>query len=225
MRRSHLAVLVCVSLAASALLLIVAVVNEERPLEVGPGEVDDLELGTLVAVEGVIADGGPKDLDGSALVTLVGPGGASVKVFLAFPPDDLGPGDTVRVEGTVQLYKGSVEVLVQNRKDLRVLSKEARPRVALADLVGEPWRYATVEPRTCVTVACAPVAAGPGDGWWCVVRGPAGGPAVAVFLGPGLDVSALTEGDRLELSVRVRHDAAIGLVYLEVLGWVASRGT
>jgi len=223
MERNHLVLLACASLAASSLLLIAAVVNQERPLEVAPGKVDGVEVGTLVAVEGVVAEGGIRRLDGCALVTLVGAGGGSARAFLAFDPDDLGPGDTVRVVGTVQLYKGSVEVLVPSEGELEVISKEPRPWASLEELVGEPWRYRTVQPRTCVTVASTPVPAGPEGGSWCVVRSGDAGPSVAAFLPGGMDAAGWEEGARLELCVRVRHDADRGLVYLEVVGWTGTR--
>jgi hypothetical protein len=224
MRRNHLVMLVCVSLAAPSILIIAAVVHQERPLEVAPGEVDGIEPGTLVSMEGVIVEGGIRDLDGSAIVTLVGAGGGSARAFLAFDPMDLGEGDTVRLVGTVQLYKGSVEVLVSSEEDISVLSRELRPRASLADLVGEPWRYASLEPRTCVTVACSPFPAGPEGDRWSVVRASATGPSVAVLIPEGMDAGGWAVGERLELTVRVRHDGGLGLVYLEVLGWTALGG-
>jgi len=221
MRRNHLVVLVCMSLAVPSLLIIAAVVHQGHPLTVAPGEVDGIAPGTLVAVEGVIAEGGIRVLEGSAIVTLVGSDGRSARAFLAFDPGDLGEGDTVRVVGTVQLYKGLVEVLVGSEGDLTVVSREQRPMAALADLVGEPWRYASVEPRTCVTVARSPVPAGPEGGLWSVVRAFPTGLSVAVLIPEGMDAGGWTVGERLELTVRVRHDIALGLVYLEVLGWTA----
>jgi len=221
MRKNLLVMLVCVSLAVPSLVLMAAVVHQQRPLEVAPDEVDSIEPGTLVSVEGVVAQGGIRRLDGRAVVTLLGPGGGSAKAFLEFDPDGLGEGDTVRVVGTVQLYKGSAEVVVASVPDLVVLSRERWPRATLADLVGEPWRYASVEPRTCVTVACGPVPAGADGGWWSVVRGSAAGPPVAVLIPDGMDAGAWKAGARLELTVRVRRDGELGLVYLEALGWTA----
>ncbi len=221
MRKNHLVMLVCVSLAAPSLMLMAAVVHQQRPLEVSPGEVGGVKAGTLVSVEGVVAHGGIRELDGCAVVTLLGAGGGSTDAFLAFEPDDLGEGDTARVVGTVQLYKGSAEVVVASDSDLVVLCKERRPRATLADIVGEPWRYASVEPRTCVTVACGPVPAGAEGGWWSVVRASGTGPPAAVLIPAGMDAGAWRVGTRLELTVRVRHDGELGLVYLEALGWTA----
>jgi hypothetical protein len=221
MERNSIIAIVCVSLATASLLVLASFAADPEPLEADPADVGHLAVGTLVAVEGRIDDGGAQDVGGATVLRLLGDDGGSVQVFIGSPTGALRAGDTVRVVGTVALYKGVPEVVAGSAADVVVVSRDRRPRVPLEDVIGEPWAYADVEPRVEVTVVTPPVARADGNGSWCVASGSPAGPCVAMLVPTCDEPGQWTVGARLEVACLVRYDAARGVVYLEPTEWWA----
>jgi hypothetical protein len=193
--------------------------GRETPLEVRPGEVADVEVGTLVTVAGVVTD--VRSLGGgyTSLSLEDGPGG-EVEVFLAFDPGTIQVGDGLQVTGRVTVYHGEVEVMVEDDHDLRVLSRSRSPETSLARIVREPWLFEDSEPRVRVSVVTPPVADLNGEDLWCLLTDPEQpkGPCGLALLGPDIATGTWEAGVELDLRVAVRYDASSGFVYLEVLG-------
>jgi len=190
----------------------------ESPARVDIGDLDDVDVGRLVVVEGTV-EGTPVDA-GDVSVVLLGDGtGRTVPLFLAFPSDAISPGTRLRVTGRVDIYKGVIELVVKDKQDVIVLSRPRSPHVDLDDLLYEPWGFDGMEPVVRVTILTDPMADLNGEDWWCLVTGHATGDmrGALVLFGPHLDVQDKKAGDELELRVAVRYDASSGFVYLEVL--------
>jgi hypothetical protein len=221
MERNRTIALCCVSIATTFFILIASLVADPVPLEADPADIERLEVGTLVAVEGRIDEDGIKDLGGAAVFRLLGEGGDAVQVFLGSPPGDLRPGDGVRLVGTVSLYKGLPEIVVRSTADIVVVSRDPRPRVPLEHVLADPWAYSDVEPIVEVVVETPPVSRADGNGSWCVVSGSPVGPFVAMLVPPGSEPGTWAVGTRLDVACLIRYDTARGVVYLEPTEWWA----
>jgi len=224
MQRKRLVALACLTVCVPSVLLIASIVVETGPVTVDPGGVAGLDIGSTVSVEGRVGDEGVKMLGGSATCRLLGPDSGWVRLFLRFLPVGLGPGDRVRVVGTVQLYQGASEVVVDRPMDLEVLARNPHPPASLQDVAACPWRFEGLEPVLSGTVARAPVAIPSTGGWWALMGdGPDDGTGVVVVvvLPEGSDIMAWGTGKSLELVGCVRYDARLGLFYVEALEWAA----
>ena len=210
-------VLVCACMAVVGTMFLAAWMDREEPSRVNIGSLDRVEVGTLVVLEGTLVDcqeAGPR----STLLDLGDDDGRSVDVFCAFPCQGLSPGVRISVTGRVSLYEGDLELVVEDREDLRVLRRPSSPPLDLGDLLREPWAYEGMEPRVSVVVLTGPVVDQNGEDRWCLV-GDVGieGTAALVLLGSWYQGDPWDEGDELDLRVVVRYDARSGFVYLEVL--------
>jgi hypothetical protein len=224
MQRKKLVALACLTVCIPSVVLIAALVGETEPLTVDPAGVAGVGIGSVVSVEGYVADEGVKVLGGSATCRIVGPDGGWVRLFLRFLPDGLGAGDRIRVVGTVGLYQGAVEVAVDRSSALQVLARNPHPPASLRDVVADPWRFDGLEPRLRGTVTRAPVAMPSTGGWWSVIGDGSddGEGAVAVVVLPeAADLAAWRLGASVELVGRVRYDGCRGLFYVEALEWAA----
>ncbi len=217
MDKRRLVLIICVSLAIAGTLTLMAILARETPSVVGPRDLEHLEPGTLVTVEGTVATEPLHGGDFTLLALEDGTGG-TVPVFFSFPTGPLHQGTKLRVTGRVEVYKGRHEVVVTSEKDVVVLGRAASPEVDLVGLTMEPWRFEGVEPRVRVTLLIAPMADLNGEDWWCLVGEPSGndGSGVLVLLCPPVDVEGWEVGDELYLKVVVRYDGSSGFVYLEV---------
>ena len=224
MVRRRLVALACLTVCIPSFVLIASMVVEEEPVTVDPGGVAGLEVGSIVSVEGRVGDEGVKELGGSATFRLLDPDGGWARLFLRFLPEGLGAGDRVRVVGTVQLYQGASEVVVDRPTALEVLARNPHPRASLQEVAADPWGYEGVEPLLSGTVARDPVAMPSTGGWWAIMgdgSDDGAGPVVVVVLPAEADLSAWRAGTSLELVGHVRYDASLGLFYVEALEWDA----
>ena len=208
----------CTCIAVVGTLALAAWMAWETPLRVSPGELADVDVGTLVTMDGTLV-GTPMHGGDHTLLRLEDGEGGTAPVFLSFPTGPLHPGTELRVTGRVAIYKGEAEVVVDREDDLVILSKAVSPEVDLVDLIKEPWRFEGMEPRLRVTVMTHPVADLNGEDMWCLVAEPSPvvGSSALALIGPGIDVETWNEGDERDLKVMVQYDASSGFVYLEVL--------
>jgi hypothetical protein len=224
MERKRLIALACLTVCVPSVVLIASLVLEREPVTVEPGGVAGLDVGSIVSIEGVVGDDGVKPLGGSATCRLVGPDGGWVHLFLRFAPAALGAGDRIKVMGTVQLYQGASEVVVDRPTSLEVVARNPHPPASLQEVVADPWGFDGLEPVLSGTVTRAPVAMPSTGGWWAVMGDGSDdgtGPVVVVVLPAESDLTAWRAGTSLELVGRVRYDASLGLFYVEALEWDA----
>ena len=224
MERKRLFALACLTVCVPSVMAIASLVLETEPVTVDPGGVAGLDVGSIVSVEGRVGDDGVKPLGGSATCQLLGPDGGRARLFLRFLPAGLGPGDRVRVEGTVQLYQGASEVVVDRPTDLEVLARNPHPPASLRDVAADPWGFDGLEPLLSGTVARAPVAIPSTGGWWAVMgdgRGDGTWAVVVVVLPEDSDLATWRVGTSLEVLGLVRYDASLGMFYVEALAWDA----
>lgn len=217
MDRRRLVLCTCICLAIAGTLTLWAISTKETPLRVGPGDLEDVEPGTLVTVEGTVA-GEPLHGGDFTVLELEDGVGGRAPVLLSFPTGPLPPGTELRITGHVALYKGRHEVVVYSDEHLVVLGRADSPEVDLMDLTMEPWRFQGMEPRVRVALLIAPTADLNGEDWWCLVADPSGndGSGVLVLVRPPVDVEGWEVGDERYLKVVVRYDGSSGFVYLEV---------
>jgi hypothetical protein len=218
----NLIILLCVCIAVLGTLGLVAWIGREVPVEATPGQVPNLDVGTLVIVEGYVAAPGPSGSGGVTIFHLDDGMGATVRVFVTSRITVLSVGDWVRVRGRVALYEGRVEVHVEGEDDLSVLVRSRSPWAELHVLVMEPWRFDGTEPRVHAVVAVAPMADLGGSTWWCLLSDPGDpdGPGVLARIDPNAPFVHWEVGAEVDLRVALRYDASRGFVYLEVLGQV-----
>ena len=218
MDKRRLVLIMCTSLAIASTLTLIAILARETPSVVGPGDLEHVEPGTLVTVEGTVA---AEPLHGGdfTLLALKDGAGGTAPVFLSFPTSPLHQGTKLRVTGRVEVYKGRHEVVVTSEEDVVVLGRAASPEIDLVGLTMEPWRFEGMEPRVRVTLLIAPMADLNGEDWWCLVGDPSGngGTGVLSLVRPPVDVEGWEVGDELNLKVVVRYDGSSGFVYLEVM--------
>lgn len=221
MERRKVIAMCSASLTTASILVILSLMAQPEVLEVEPGDVEHVEVGTLIVVEGLVGPDGVRDLGTASAFRVVGDDGGSAQVFAGFRMRDLHPGDRVRLTGTVALYKGAREIVVGSAADIELVARDPRPRVALEDLLSDPWAYAGVEPRVEVVVASPPVATAGGNCSWCMVAAGPAGPTAAMLVPREVELDRWTVGARLEVACLVRYDAARGVVWLEPTGWRA----
>lgn len=219
MRNRMVFVPALLGLAIAGILLLVSASNDEEALEVSPVEVHDLPEGTPVAVTGVVSQEGVRDLGGFSSLRLEDGRRGDLPVFMTFPPPGVDAGDLVRAVGTVAVYKGSIEVMVEDARDIEVLRRCPCPRASLTDILEDPMAFDGREPIVHVLVLTSPAGDGTGSGWWFGVAAPSQPEGVRAIARSGahLDPSTVEPGGELELRVDVRYDPSTGLVYLEVL--------
>lgn len=212
----HIIVVLFACLAVVGTVALAAWISRESPEMVPIDGLDRVELGTLVMVEGTLEGTwcpGPE----TAVLTLSDGDGGSVEAFCGFSCDDIGKGARVRVTGRVSLYRGDVELVVEDREDVVVLGRVRSPLVGVEELVGEPWAYEGMEPQVRAVVLTDPVADLNGEDWWCLVgETSSDGAGVLALVGPGLEAGTWRSGDQMDLRVVVRYDGSSGFVYLEV---------
>ena len=208
----------CICIAVAGTLALAAWMAWEAPLRVSPGELAEVDVGTLVTMDGTLV-GSPMHGGDHTLLRLEDGEGGTAPVFLSFPTGPLNPGTELRVTGRVAIYKGEAEVVVDREDDLVILSRAVSPDVDLADLLREPWRFEGMEPRLRVTVMTHPVADLNGEDMWCLLAEPSNmdGAIALALIGPAIDVETWKAGDERHLKVMVGYDASSGFVYLEVL--------
>ena len=224
MERKRLIALACLTVCIPSVVLIAALVLDREPVAVDPSGVAGLDIGSTVSVEGRVGDEGVRSLVGSATCRLVGPDGAWVRLFLRFDPVGVGAGDRIRAVGTVQLYQGASEVVVDRPAALEVLSRNPHPPASLMDVAADPWSLAGLEPILSGTVTRAPVAMPSTGGWWAVIGdGGDDGAAIelVVVLPEDSDLSVWMVGTSIDLVGRVHYDDGRGLFYVEALEWEA----
>ncbi len=198
-------------------MALAAWVLREVPEVVPIGNLDQVEVGALVTVRGTVERVGGSGSD-VTVITLSDGDGSEVDAFCGFPCDAVLPGARVQATGRVSVYRGRLEVVVEEGEDLVVLGSVRSPMVDVEDLVREPWAFEGMEPRVRVMVLVDPVVDLNGEDWWCLVGDDASDGAGALALvGPGIGVETWTYGDRLDLRVVVRYDGSSGFIYLEVL--------
>jgi hypothetical protein len=222
MERRTLLVICCLAIAIPGTLLLVSMVREPEPIEVGPGELEGLAHGTHVAVTGLIGPDGVWEGHGFAAAELVGEDGSDVQVFFTFVPEGLRPGDEVRLVGELAMHDGSAEVRIVSRDCVQVLIANPSPPMELARVLESPWSIGDLEPEVTVRVLQGPQATASGV-WWCVVAGVGKDETcveVAVLLPPGARLEDWYQGCQLELRASVGYDASRGLVYLEAVSWI-----
>jgi hypothetical protein len=213
----HLVIVVCACIAVACTLALAAWMTREVPMQVAIGELEGVEVGTLVTVEGEL-EGVRAAGKGSTVLTIADGSGASVDAFCSFDRSELLSGTHLSVTGRLSLYKGELELVVDDVDDVSVRGGVRHPMVDLADLVEEPWGYEGMEPTVRVSVMVGPLADLNGEDWWCLVGDVEGGAAGALVLaGPRVPMSLWEVGDELDLRVVVRYDGRSGFVYLEVL--------
>jgi hypothetical protein len=213
----HLVIVVCACLAVVCTLALAAWISREVPTRVEIGELEGTEVGTLVTVEGRL-EGVREAGKGATVLTLEDGSGATVEVFCAFECSDLLPGTILVVTGRLSLYKGDLELVIEEKDGVSVRGGAKNPMVDLADLVEEPWGYEGMEPVVRVKVMVEPVADLNGEDWWCLVgEGADGGAGALALAGPGVRMRLWEPGDELDLRVLVRYDGSSGFVYLEVV--------
>lgn len=218
MVKRYLMKVTCTCIAVVGTLALAAWMAWETPMRVSPGELAEVDVGTLVTMDGTLV-GSPMHGGDHTLLRLEDGEGGTAPVFLSFPTGPLHPGTELRVTGRVAIYKGEAEVVVDREDDLVILSKAVSPEVDLVDLIKEPWRFEGMEPRLRVTVMTHPVADLNGEDMWCLVAEPSPvvGSSALALIGPGIDVETWKAGDERDLKVMVQYDASSGFVYLEVL--------
>lgn len=204
-------------LAVAGTLALAAWCAWEPPARVGIGDVEGMEVGRLVTLEGTVVSS-PVSGGEVSVVVLGDDAGNEVPLFMTFPSDPVPVGSRMRATGRVAIHEGVTEVVVSEREDVRVLSRPSSPQADLAELLEGPWAFDGMRPTVSVTLLLDPVADLNGEDWWSLVSGPhpVGGPSALVLFGPGLGVEDLTSGDELDLRVAVRYDPSSGFVYLEV---------
>jgi hypothetical protein len=205
-------------LAVAGTLALAAWCAWEPPDRVDIRELEGMEVGRLVTVEGTVVS--TPVTGGEVSVVVLGDGtGGTVPLFMTFPSDTVPVGSRLRATGRVAIHDGVTEVVVSGRDDLRILSRPSSPQVDLVELMEGPWAFDGMRPTVSVTLLVDPVADLNGEDWWSLVVGPepVGGPSALVLFGPGTTVDGLRSGDQLDLRVAVRYDATSGFVYLEVL--------
>ncbi len=205
-------------LAVAGTLSLAAWCAWEPPDRVGIRELEGMEVGRLVTVEGTVES--TPVVGGEVSVVVLGDGrGSTVPLFMTFPSDAVPVGSRLRATGRVAIHEGVTEVVVSGREDLRILSLPSSPQVDLVELLEGPWAFDGMRPTVSVTLMLDPVADLNGEDWWSLVAGPrtADGPSALVLFGPGSMVEGLRTGDQLDMRVAVRYDPSSGFVYLEVL--------
>jgi hypothetical protein len=213
----HILVLTCACLAIVSTMVLAVWMSRDDPQMVPIGSLDQVELGTLVTVEGNVSELRHSP-EGVSVLTLSDGLGEEVEAFCRFPCEGVGPGSRVRVTGKISLYRGDLELVVEEREDLIVLGTASNPMVEVEDLAREPWAYEGMEPRVRVVVLAEPVADSNGEDWWCLVGdGPSDGVGVLALAGQYHGVDEWDPGDAMDLRVTLRYDATSGFVYLEVL--------
>jgi hypothetical protein len=218
-----LAALLCACMTIAATLYLSATLEDEAPREATPGGVSALEVGTAVVVEGRLGEVETLGEGTLGRCILTGPGGDTVRLFLEFPPPPFDEGDLVRVLGEVAVYRGALEVVVDNVRDIELMERAKHPRIPLAIIIHEPQLLEGVEPVVHVRVAWGPVPDARGEGHWYVVEDVEGAvegtkSSCVAFVGPGLEGIGLGCGMVVDLLAAVRYDPWTGVYYLEVLG-------
>lgn len=217
MVEKHLILVVCACIALVGTLALAAWIHREEPVRVNICDLEDVEVGTLVTVEGTLEEVRHVD-PATAILEVRDTKGSSVTVFCPFPCQGAMSGSRAVVTGRLTLYKGELEIVVEEREDLTVTGGTRSPPVDVADLAREPWAYEGMEPRVSVVLLTGPVADHNGEDWWCLVGRPSSEDVgVLALMGPGFNVGAWEQGDELDLRVTVRYDSSAGFVYLEVL--------
>jgi hypothetical protein len=214
----QIVVLICACMAVIGTFALAVWLDRETPHLVDIGDLDGVQVGTLVRVEGTV-DGTPVEGPYVSVVRLVDATGNATSLFMSFPFEAIPPGTRVSATGRVAVYQGKVEVVVEGPEDIVVLSRPRSPVMDLDDLVGEPWGFDGLEPKVRVTLLTTPLQDLNGEDRWCLVGKPSSGngQGVLVLIGPHVEVGTLKVGDEVDLRVAVRYDASSGFVYLEVL--------
>ncbi len=217
MVEKQLILVVCACIALVGTMAMAAWIHREEPVRVTIDDLEDVEVGTLVTVEGTLEE--VRQVDTSSTILRVCDGsGRSVTVFCPFPCQGATSTSRAVVTGRLTLYKGELEIVVEEREDLTVTGGTRSPRVGVEDLAREPWAFEGMEPQVGVVLLTGPVADHNGEDWWCLVGKPSSDHVgMLALMGPGTIVDAWEPGDELDLRVTVRYDASAGFVYLEVL--------
>ncbi|NIV79500.1 MAG: hypothetical protein GWN39_12335 [Thermoplasmata archaeon] len=207
----------CACIALVGTMALAAWIHREEPVEVTIGELEDVEVGTLVTVEGTLYEVRHVDT-ASSILEVRDSKGRSVAVFCPFPFQGAMSGSRVVVTGRLTLYKGELEIVVEDLEDLMVTGGTRSPHVDVRDLAREPWAFEGMEPHVRVVLLTDPVADHNGEDRWCLVGEPSSDDVgMLVLLGLDVDGRAWKRGNELDLKVIVRYDASAGFVYLEVL--------
>jgi hypothetical protein len=217
MERRLIALLGCGTAAVVFALLMAMAFGDEGPRRVELKDVAGLEVGTLVSVTGRISDEGVRGGSGFAIAEIVDGEGQGLRLFMSFTSPDIGPGDVVRAIGRVEVYEGTVEVVVSSPRDLEVIEGSGYGHASLTEVLASPWSYDAAGASVPVEIASPLVPDAGGSGWWCIVRDPADGDvrALALFFDEPMD-HFREVGAEADLLVAPRYDGERGLVYLEV---------
>ncbi|UCC92555.1 MAG: hypothetical protein JSW25_07775 [Thermoplasmata archaeon] len=213
----HLVVLLCACIAIVGTLALAAWLERETSVTADLGDLEDIPLGTLVTVEGTI-DEVPLAGPNVSVLVLRDAVGNMISVFMGFDVGELSPGSRLRATGRLAVYQGNLEVVVEVREDLEVLSRPRSPEVELNDLMRAPWGFEGMEPIVRVRVLASPMADSNGEDWWCLVGDPStkDGDAVLLLISSDTVMDAVQTEDQLDLRVAVRYDPSSGFVFLEV---------
>jgi hypothetical protein len=167
----------------------------------------------------VVSPEGVRDMGGFSSMKLDGGVRPDLSVFMTFPPPKVDAGDLVRAVGDVAMYKGTVEVLVEDAEDIQVVRRCQHPAADLGQVLKDPEAFDGREPIVAILVLTDATMDGTGEGWWFLATSPAqeDRTTVAVHGRTALDPSRVRPGEELKLRVEVRYDPWTGLVYLEAI--------
>jgi hypothetical protein len=205
-------------LTVAGMLAVTMFVEEGEALRVALGDIENVRPGSLVDLQGTVVEVSSPKSGRYAIVDLEDEVGDRVQLFLEFSPDGLTPGDRVRVRGTVAIYEGQAEVVVEGSKDLDIIEEGRRGDLALADLMEAPWNFVDEEISLTVTLESRPVRGIDGSSWGFVVSDPrSAADALAMASVPSIQVASLPDiGDEVTLVAMVVYDTSAGVVYLLV---------